>query len=144
MVDSQLPRESVRQHRRDTRRHIILPAFFALLLIVICLVAVLLLPRRSQVSIVSDTMLTVFVLCPLAICFMPITILFIGAIFGMNRAHDALARPLTRLEDYSKTLTERTGVVTDQVNQQTINLSARLGVLDKLLDVFEMPKEDDE
>lgn len=141
MAEAQPIRESARQHRRDTRWYIILPAVVVFLLLAVCLAAVLLLPRRAQVSFVSDFVLTIMVLCPMVLCFLPFTILSFAAVIGMNGAHEALKRPLYRLEDYSKVMVERTETVTEQVNRQTINISARFGAVHKLLETFEPPEE---
>ena len=72
---------------------------------------------------------------------LPITIVSVFAVFGMSRAHEAMKKPLYRLEDYSHSMVERTETVTGQVNQQTINISARFGAVYKLLGMFETPEE---
>ena len=141
MAGGQSVRESARQHRRDTWWRIIAPTIIVFLLLMAILGGVLLLPRLAQVSIVSDFVLTILVLCPLVLCFLPVTILSVVAIFGLNRAHNALKRPLYRLEDYSKTMAERTESVTEQVNRQTIQISARFGALYKVIDKLEPPKD---
>ena len=141
MAEAQAVRESARQHRRDMWRTIILPAAIIFLLVAACIAGVLLMPRRAQVSVVSDFMFTILMLCPLALCMLPITIFSVAAIFGMNRAHEAMKRPLYRLEDHSNSMVERVETVTGQVNQQTINISARFGAVYKLLGLFETPEE---
>jgi membrane protein implicated in regulation of membrane protease activity len=141
MAGAQPIRESVRQHRRDTRRYIILPTVVVFLLLAGGLGAVLVRLRWAQVSIVSDFALTIMVLCPMVLCFLPVTIISVVAVFGMNRAHDAMKRPFYRLEDYSKAMVERTETVTGQVNRQTINISARFGAVYKLLSILEPPEE---
>lgn len=144
MAEAQPIRESARLHRRDTRRHILLPAMAVALLLLVCIVGVLLMPRRAQVSAVSDFVLTILVLCPLALCFLPVTVLSIGAVFGMSRAHEAMKSPLYRLEDYSNAMVERTETMTERVNRQTINISARFGAVYKLLGTFEPSEDSDE
>jgi hypothetical protein len=93
------------------------------------------------VGIVADVMLTVLMLCPAVICLFPLTLGMIVAIFGMNRAHNGLARPVRQVAVYSRTLMERSTAVTDHINQKTIDLSARLGGVYKLLSVFESEED---
>ena len=144
MSELQPARESMRRHRREVLRQIALPAILALILIVACVTVVILFPRQFQVSIVSDVMVMVFMLCPAVLCLLPMVIALIVGVFGMNRAHGALAKPLGTLESYSQTLAERTATTAEQVNRQTIETSSRLGVVYKLLGKFESPEEQHE
>ena len=141
MARAQSVRESARQHRRDSLRQIVVPILLVFLLLIAIVAGVLLLPRRAQVSLVSDFVLTILVLCPMVLCFLPVTILSVVAVFGLNRVHEVMKRPLYRLEDYSNVMAERTESVTSQVNRQTIQISARFGAVYKLLSIFEPPEE---
>lgn len=135
------PRVSEIRHRRETLRLVMLPMILVLIAVIACLVGVLLLPRRAQVSVVSDVMFTVLMLCPAVLCVLPITILTISAIFAMNRAHDAASGPLRRLEDMSARLAERAESSTDALNRQTIGISARLGFLYRLMSNLESDED---
>jgi hypothetical protein len=101
-------------------------------------------PRGEyQVSIVSNTLLMVFMLCPAVIClFVPLLALIL-AVFGMNKAHTLIAKPLRQVEDLTETLEQRTQEVTNSINRQTINVSSRFAILNKWLGVFERPKGQD-
>ena len=131
------PRTSEIRHQRETLRLVILPMSLVVIAVVACLIGVMLLPRRAQVSVVSDVVLTVLMLCPAVLCVLPITILTISGILAMNRAHDAASGPLRRLEDMSARLAERAESSTDMVNRQTIGISARLGFLYRLMSKLE-------
>lgn len=133
-------------HRRETRRYILLPFAAALLLVVACVVVVLLFRRGVQVSLVADLMVLVLMLCPAVICLLPVTLLMVMAVFGMNQAHDALAKPLKRVEDVTVMMAERTAASANVVNQKTIDTSARLGFVLRVLNVFEPTRKgtDDE
>ncbi len=130
-------RQSEVRHRRQTVLQLVLPMLLVVLLVVACVVLVLLFPRRLQVGIVADIMVTTFMLCPAVICMFPLALGMLIAVFGMNRVHDGLARPVRRVADFSHTLSERTISTTDMINQKTIDLSARLGGVYKLLSVLE-------
>ncbi|MBZ0293537.1 MAG: hypothetical protein K8L99_13300 [Anaerolineae bacterium] len=123
-------------HRRETRRLILLPFALGLLLIIACVVVVLLLRRGSQVSLVSDLLVTIFMLCPAVLCMLPITILVIMSAFGMNQVHDLAARPLRQIESYSKLVSNKAAETSAQVSEKTINVSARFGAVYRLLNTF--------
>lgn len=134
-------RTSQIQHRRDTLFQLALPMLLLSLLIMAGVVVVALFPRRVQVGVVADWMFTIFMLCPLALCTLPLTLLMIGAVFGLHRAHSAAAQPLRKVTGYSTTLTQRVQSVADQINNRTIDASTRLGWLYRWLGAFEEPIE---
>jgi predicted membrane protein len=127
---------SEQQHRRETRLQILLPLILGLSLIIAATVIVILFRQAAQVSLVADTMLIVFMLCPLMICLLPITIGLIIAAVAMNKVHDQTRKPLRRLQLASREMADRTHKTTDTINQKTINASARMGGVYRLLDVF--------
>lgn len=133
------------RHRQQTRWEIILPAVGALLLIIICVGFVAsraFLPsinESNRVSLLADWMLMVFMLCPAVICVFPFALLGIIAVFGMNKAHDALYGLLAKVEDASRSLESKTTAITNQVNQKTIAVSSRFGLIYKLLGAFDRP-----
>ncbi len=131
------------RHRQQTRWEIILPAAGALLLIVLCVGFVAsraflpTLNESNRVSLLADWMLMVFMLCPAVLCVLPFALLGIVSVVGMSKAHGALGGLLTKAENASRLLEIRTTAVTNQVNQKTIAVSSRLGLIHKLLGVFE-------
>jgi hypothetical protein len=131
-------------HRRAVRREIVLPFAGGILLIVV-LVVIAALQGETPISGVSTTMLTVLILCPLALCLLPIYLLLVFAVVGMNRAHDGIARPLRSLENLSLTLRERTTSASDRLARTTINWSARFAPLDKLVfSLFDRPAQNED
>lgn len=127
-------------HRRETLRYIVLPMVGVGLLVVAGAVISLLLPQRLQVSIIADWLLTILFLCPLALCLFPLCIVMVAAIFGMNKAHDALVSPLRRVGSLTETLKDRVSKTADTVNQKTVDASAKWAFVDRLLSVFDPPK----
>jgi hypothetical protein len=136
---------SQQQHRRETILYLIVPMIGVGMIVLGGGAIALLLPRRAQVSILSDWMLIVMVLCPAVLCLFGVCIALIVAVAGMNRLHDAATKPLDRLETLSTTLTEKTTQATDAVAQQTVNVSARFAFIDRLLNMFdELPENEEE
>ena len=135
------------RHRRDTRLWLVLPMVFLVLLIAAAVAVLIFVPRNlheSQTSVVADLMLSVLMLCPAAVCMLPVTILMLVSVVGMNRAHDMMARPLRVLEAHSETLTSKTQAITDTVNRKTIDASSRLGFIYKHFETFEQkPNQED-
>jgi hypothetical protein len=125
------------RHRRDTLRQLILPMALLVMVITAALVAVALLPRGVQIAVISDLMLVVLILCPMAVCLLPVTLLMVVAIVGLNRAHHMAARPLRKVEGYSIQMEERTRVAADRINRKAIDVSTRLGFLHRWLGTFE-------
>ncbi len=137
--------ESQKLHRRAVRREIVLP-FAGGLLLIIALVVIAASQGATPTNGVANTMLTLLVLCPLALCLLPVYLLLVLAVMGMNRAHDGIAAPLLRLEKLTLALRDRTYSLSDRAARTTINLNARFAPLDKLLfSLFDRPAphEDD-
>lgn len=128
------------RHARQTRRQILLPVLGGVALIILLVGVVLWLPQRLQVSIVSDFMLLVFMLCPAVICMLPLTILMLAAAFGAGRLHDRAVSPLRGLRVRTDNITGQIETAAGKVNQRTITYGARLGALMRVLDVFEYPQ----
>lgn len=134
------------RHRQQTRWEIILPLAAAILVIVLCAAYVgsrAFLPtlnESNRVSLLADWMLLVFMLCPAVICMFPLAMLAVVSAIGMNKAHESLSGLLVKVEDASRLVETRTTSITEQVNQKTIAVSSRFGLIYKLLGTFESPE----
>ena len=124
---------------RDMVRWIVLPIVGVGALVLLGTIIVLILPGRFQVSLIADWLVSVLFLCPMVVCLFPLCLLMILAIVGMNKAHQAVAKPLQRVETLSATLRDRTVQTTDAINRQTINASVKFAFIDRLLAVFDPP-----
>jgi hypothetical protein len=124
-------------HRRETLVQIILPFAAVLVVVLIGGGIALVLPRPAQVSILADLMLALMCLFPAVICLFPLALGLMAAAFGMNVVHGSAGKLLRRGEGLTARLLERTSRLTEGVNQQTINLSARFAFLEKLIGSFE-------
>jgi hypothetical protein len=128
------------RHKRQTRRQILLPVLGGVVLIILLVGVVLWLPQRLQVGIVSDFMLSVFMLCPAVICMLPLTILMLSAAFGAGRLHDRAVSPLRGLRVRVDNVTGQIETAAGKINQRTVTYGARLGAVMRVLDVFEYSK----
>lgn len=124
-------------HRRETRRQIILPMVGASLLIFIIFLMAALLPLRVQVSTLADWMTTIFLLCPAVICLLPIYIILVAGVYGMNKLHNSVGTPLQKLEHFSEGVANRIESATTGVNRQTVKWRARFAPLEKLMSIFD-------
>ncbi len=138
---------SIIRHRRDTWLWIILPMVLLALLIAAAVAVLLFVPdelQEAQTSVVADLMMAVMMLCPAVVCMLPITVLMLVSVVGLNRAHGAVARPLRVLEGDSATLANKTHAVAGNVNSKTIRISSRFGFIYKHLGLFEQkPNQED-
>lgn len=123
--------KAIREHRRQTRLMIWLPFAGGLLLLIVLLV-IAANQGGDRISVMSDVFLTLTILCPLVLCFFPIYLLVVLAVAGMNRAHNTTARALTRVEDASAKLKERTLTVTDRAARASININSRFAFISRL------------
>lgn len=126
----------VEEHRRQSRRMIFLPFIVGVVAVLVLTIGAGLL-GRLETAFVSNVMLTIFVLCPVALCLLPIYILLVVMVVGMNRAHDGLMRLLQRLLTLSEIARDRTYSITDRAARASINLNARLAPLDIVYNAFE-------
>ncbi len=133
--------ESQKLHRSAVRRTILLP-FAGGIVLIILLMVVAGAAGATPVSGIANTMLTVLMLCPLAVCVLPVYLLLVLAVFGMNRVHEGVARPLRALEAQSLALRQRTYSIADRAARASINLNARFAPLDKVLfSAFDRPAQ---
>src|SRR5689334_12124786 len=91
-------------YNRDMVRWIVLPIVGVGALVLLGTIIVLILPGRFQVSLIADWLVSVLFLCPMVVCLFPLCLLMILAVVGMNRAHQAVSKPLQRVETLSATL----------------------------------------
>jgi hypothetical protein len=125
--------------RRVALRQIGLPMFGVGLVVLAAIIIVLVLPRRSQVSIIADWLLTLMLLLPTVLCLFGMFIGLVALIAALNRLHHATAKPLGRVNALSRTLADRAAQTADSVNQRAIGLGARFAFVDRLLSTFDAP-----
>jgi len=138
-------RQAEANHRRETLLSIILPVGGAgvVLLAVLAVTLLFLLPTRPQVSVLADWLLMVFMLCPLALCLLPVCIGLMTAVFAMNQLHGKTARMMGKAEALSQSLAEKTMDATETVSKKSISLNATLAHLDPLWRIFDGKEDND-
>jgi hypothetical protein len=132
-------RDPQSDHRRDTFNWIVLPMAGGVLLIAAGVGAALLMPQRLQVSVLSDWLLTITLLCPVMLCLLPLCILLVVMAAGMNKVHGAASRFLVRIEKLTPTFTNRIIQTMNIASSKSISWRSRLAYFENLLDVFERP-----
>ncbi|MDX2140049.1 MAG: hypothetical protein SF123_18325 [Chloroflexota bacterium] len=135
--------QSKRRHQREVMRFILLPMLLGVLVIVAVMIVVVALPRTLQVSAVADIVLTLFILCPLALCFLPFSLGLSVLALMSNRVTPAAAKPLRRGEALTLTISQRAVNIADKVARASIGFNARLAPLTRWMDnAFTRKNED--
>lgn len=125
--------------RQQTRRYILLP-FFVLILIFIALIGVAVSLRTpTQVAVVSDMLLTAFVLLPMVICLFPIVVMMFVLIALVNRLHSGTVSPLRRLEQWTYTMEQRVEGWARIVDSRVINYAVKFAPIRHILTIFDTP-----
>lgn len=109
---------------------------------ILILIGIMLTQSPRGISVISNIMLTCLCLLPMVICLLPVYLLLVAAIYGMNRVHGKAEAALDRARDTSASLRERSAGVTASLNRSSINFSALLAHLDPLFNIFDRPKPD--
>ncbi|GEM_PF-952717 len=132
-----------KQQRQLTRHYVLFPFIILLLLMVVILATMLSLRTPIQVAIVSDFLLTLFVLCPLVICLFPLVVLMLFLIGLMNRLHSGTKSPLRRIEQWTYKMEKRVESWTGLADSQVLNWAVRFAPIQSILTIFDQPKSQD-
>ena len=132
--------DALDNHRRDWQIQIVLPMAAGVVLLILALVAAMLLPRFVQVKAVSDFLVTILLLCPMAICLLPLAlVLTVGALY-MNRVHTGTQGLLGRLVTLSEKFSTRFDSAADTVAHKAIDISVKLAPIEKqVFGAFDRP-----
>jgi membrane protein implicated in regulation of membrane protease activity len=125
--------------RQQTRRYILLPFGFLLLILVVIVGIVFSLRTPTQVAIVSDFLLTVFVLCPLVICMFPFAVLMLMLVALMNRLHDGTKSPLRRVEQWTYKVEKQMEGWVSIVDSRVLNWAVKFAPFRRILTIFDAP-----
>lgn len=128
------PTESFEQrrwkHRRNVLLAIVLPFIGGFLVIVALSVAAI---ASGRSSTLADIFLTIVVLCPVAVCMLPIYFLLVILIGLMGRANQSAGRGLQRLNGLVDGVGIRAVGATNRVAGLSIRWNSAFAYLDKLL-----------
>ena len=132
-------RELERAQRRRLWLSVLLP-FAVVLAVAVTFVGIALsLKSPAQVAILSDTMLTALLLCPLTIILFPLTILSFGLVALASRWWTKSRSPLRRLEAWTALMEGNVEAWLGQIDQRVLNWTVRLAPVRQLLMAFEPP-----
>ena len=133
--------DAVDQHRRETWTQIALPVAVGGALVIVGLAVAMLLPRVRQVSAVSDFLVTVLLLCPLAVCLLPAALGLLVLALGMNLVHERATGLLGRVVTLSETISKRVESGADGIAHRAIDVSAKLAPVEqRVFGAFDRPE----
>ena len=118
---------------------VLLPFLFLLTIVIAMIGIALSLRSPVQVAVLSDSMLTVLVLCPLAVLLFPIVILSFALIALVSRLQLRTRSPLRRLEALTATIEGSVEGWLGQVDGRVLDWAVRLAPLRQLLATFDPP-----
>ena len=94
----------------------------------------------AQVAILSNSLLSILVLCPLVIIMFPLTILSFALVALASRWWRKSRSPLRRLEAWTAVMEENVEGWLGQVDGRLLNWAVRLAPVRELLMAFEPPE----
>lgn len=128
-----------RAERRRVWLTVLLPFLIALAIAVVIIGTALSLRSPVQVSVLSDSMLTVLVLCPLVICMFPLVILSFVSVRLLNRLHPRSRSPLRRLEAWTALVEQNVDERLGNVDERVVNWAVRFAPIRQILTTFDPP-----
>jgi hypothetical protein len=138
---------SRRRHVRDIWLKIVLPFVAGLLILVLLTALVSIMRSAAQISITADVLVTLLLLCPLALCTLPFSIGLMTLAVMSGRLHGYAKRPLRRGEALSLRMRQRTEVLGERIARASISLNARFAPvgrwMDRLLSLSERVEHDE-
>lgn len=127
-------------HRRETNWQIYLP-FIIGLFVLFGIFAGLAIPSnpiwRDRAQAIGDLLYILLCTIPILFCMLPVYIIILLGIYGMNKVHDGTERPLRKLENLSESLATRIETARDFVNEKTIAFSSAVEPFEKVMSIFE-------
>jgi len=129
------------RHRTETRREILLPAVLGLGVLALAIVAVLVFANRNpQISLIADFTLSLLVLCPAALCMLPLALGLVVAAVGMNRVHDWVDDKSGAVVRGSYSLNRRIDRIMDKLGRFGVEFGARAAPLEsQVFSAFDRP-----
>lgn len=114
--------------------------FFIGAMLIVEISPIALLP--DQLSIISDIFIIVLILCPLALCGLPLYIAIGAGVFGLIRLDAGTAYRLRKLQQTSKKVQHGAEKVTTAVAKRSIQFHARFEFLRPLFQIFDRVEDE--
>ena len=142
--DDRLHSQLDRARRNRFRRLAILP--FALVLAIGAAYLGIALSMRSpvQVAVLSNSTLTLLLLCPAALCLFPLVIISVALVALVNRWQRASVSPLRRLEAWTATLEDNADKWLGQIDERVLEAAVAFAPIRQLLRAFDTIADDEE
>jgi flagellar basal body-associated protein FliL len=129
-----------RAYRKQVRRYVTLPIVLLLLIMLATVVVMLLLQTRAQVAVVSDFLLTVFVLVPSIICLFPVVLLMFWLVDKVNSLHTGTKPPLRRIEQWTADLQDRVDSWARLADSRVLRWAVQFAPIRHVLTMFDDPE----
>jgi preprotein translocase subunit SecG len=127
----------------SSRRAVIRPFILTLLVMLAAVMGAALLPRGEQTGIIANLLLTVLILCPLALCLFPVYLLLMFMVIQLQRAHSAAAGGLSRLGHVSISMNSRVERILTRWTRRSIRFNSWFARLDRLaFGIFDRPQNE--
>ena len=141
--------DSIRQHKRVTRRQIVFPVIFVgiVLAIIVFMLVVPFSPTQfddteNQISIVSNIMISLLVLCPMVLCLLLIFTIMILMTLAVHSTHRATAKRMRQLQVITRTTADKTAEMADQAGEQSIRVATKFAFFNPIFNIFDRPSSD--
>ncbi|PJF23013.1 MAG: hypothetical protein CUN56_03070 [Phototrophicales bacterium] len=92
---------------------------------------------RGGISIISSVITICCFLIPLLLCFAPLYLLLMAAIYGINKLEQGSETQLARVQRQTKNLAEKTAAIGEAIAQKSIGISSRFAYFNRLFNAFE-------
>lgn len=131
------------RHRRETRREIWLPAVFGLVVLVVAVLAAAFVSNRyEELSLISNFVLTLLILCPAALCFFPLALVLVVAAVGMNSVHSWSEVKLDSVNRMAYGFNRRVDGLMTRLGRAGVDIGAATAPLEqKVFSAFDRPSE---
>lgn len=118
-----------------------LPFIGGVLFIIVLVMVAATLPDARQTSLISNFLLTIFILCPVALCMLPIYVVLMAGVYGMISVNKHAAKPLIALERTTAKVAERTHKVGVQLAKASVTFNVKMTSVDRaVFSIFDRPR----
>jgi hypothetical protein len=125
--------EVVETHRRETLLRIVLPVAAGLVALIVIVLLSMIALSSGQRSVMADVLATVLILCPMAICFLPLALGLVALAFLMNKVHDGTENVMGKALNLSEVIYHRVDRNSEKIARRMIDFSAKIAPFEKLV-----------
>ena len=126
-----------RLRRRRMWRSIVIPFAFAATIVLVYGAIAFVLPSPVQVAVLSDSALTLLLLCPAVFCLFPLSIGAIALVALMRRWQSGTLSPLRRMETWAASLERNADKWLGHIDERVLNWAVAFAPIRQLLATFD-------